>query len=226
MTDALEVALDVDHVMSGPALFAPAATPARSASSTPRISSADQCITSIPLQALGLVYRQSHMERKRTVTWQDPARVGKASLSLAGAAFLRAIADRTLPPPPIAELMGFDIEEVGEGRVVFGVEPQEYHYNPIGMVHGGLAATLLDSAMGCAVHSLLPEGRAYTTLELKVNFVRPLKHDIGRVRAIGKVIHMGGKVATAEGSVVDAAGKLYAHATATCLLMNVSAPVV
>ncbi len=165
------------------------------------------------------------MERKRTVTWQDPVRVGKASLSLAGAAFLRAIADRTLPPPPIAELMGFDIEEVGEGRVVFGVQPQEYHYNPIGVVHGGLAATLLDSAMGCAVHSLLPEGRAYTTLELKVNFVRPLKHDIGRVRAIGKVIHMGGKVATAEGSIVDEAGKLYAHATTTCLLMNVSAPV-
>jgi len=165
------------------------------------------------------------MERKRTVTWQDPARVGRASLSLAGAPFLRAIANHTLPPPPIAELMGFDIEEVGEGRVVFGVQPQEYHYNPIGVVHGGLAATLLDSAMGCAVHSLLPEGRAYTTLELKVNFVRPLKHDVGRVRAIGKVIHMGGKVATAEGSLVDAAGKLYAHGTTTCLLMNVSAPV-
>src|SRR5882724_5128503 len=96
-------------------------------------------------------HRESHMERKRTVTWQDPVRVGKASLSLAGAAFLRAIADRTLPPPPIAELMGFDIEEVGEGRVVFGVQPQEYHYNPIGVVHGGLAATLLDSALGCAL---------------------------------------------------------------------------
>ena len=147
-------------------------------------------------------------ERSRTVTWQDPASVGKAAFSMAGAAFLRAIAERRLPPPPIANLMGFDIEEVGEGRVVFGVEPQEYHYNPIGVVHGGLAATLLDSAMGCAVHSLLPEGRAYTTLELKVNFVRPLKHDTGRVRAIGKVIHLGGKVATAEGSLIDLAGKL------------------
>jgi uncharacterized protein (TIGR00369 family) len=164
------------------------------------------------------------MERKRTVTWEDPARVGKAALSLPGAVFLRAIAERRLPPPPIAELMGFDIVEVGEGRVVFAVQPQEYHYNPIGMVHGGLAATLLDSAMGCAVHSLLPEGRAYTTLELKVNFVRPLKHDTGRVQAIGKVIHLGGKVATAEGSLVDTAGKLYAHATTTCLLMNVSTP--
>jgi len=164
----------------------------------------------------------SDIERTRTVTWQDPASVGKAALSMAGAAFLRAIAERRLPPPPIATLMGFDIEEVGEGRVVFAVEPQEYHYNPIGMVHGGLAATLLDSAMGCAVHSLLPEGRAYTTLELKVNYIRALKHDTGRVQAIGKVIHLGGKVATAEGSLIDGAGKLYAHGTTTCLLSDVS----
>jgi uncharacterized protein (TIGR00369 family) len=164
----------------------------------------------------------SNIERTRTVTWQDPAALGKAALSMAGAAFLRAIAERRLPPPPIASLMGFDIEEVGEGRVVFAVEPQEYHYNPIGMVHGGLAATLLDSAMGCAIHSLLPEGRAYTTLELKVNYIRALTRDTGRVRAIGKVIHLGGKVATAEGSVVDGAGKLYAHGTTTCLLSDVS----
>src|SRR5437762_14105463 len=127
---------------------------------------------------------------------------------MAGAAFLRAIAERKLPPPPIANLMGFDIGEVGAGRVIFGVGPQEYHYNPIGMVHGGLAATLLDSAMGCAVHSLLPEGRAYTTLELKVNFIRALRHDTGVVKAMGKVIHLGGKVATAEGRVLVAEGKL------------------
>jgi len=166
----------------------------------------------------------SDIERTRTVTWQDPTSVAKAALAMAGAAFLRAIAERRLPPPPIASLMGFDIEEVGEGRVVFAVDPQEYHYNPIGVVHGGLAATLLDSCMGCAVHSLLPEGRAYTTLELKVNFVRALRHDTGRVRAIGKVIHLGGKVATAEGSIVDGGGKLYAHGTTTCLLADVSRP--
>jgi len=162
----------------------------------------------------------SGSERSRTVTWQDPAELGKAAFSMPGAAFLRAIAERRLPPPPIATLMGFDIVEVGEGRVVFAVEPQEYHYNPIGVVHGGLAATLLDSAMGCAVHSLLPEGRAYTTLELKVNFVRALTRNTGRVQAIGKVIHLGGKVATAEGTVVDASGKLYAHGTTTCLLLG------
>jgi len=158
--------------------------------------------------------------RTRTVSWEDPTAGGKTARSMSGAAFLRAIAERRLPPPPIAVLMGFDIVEVGEGRVVFAVEPQEIHYNPIGMVHGGLAATLLDSAMGCAVHSLLPEGRAYTTLELKVNYVRALKHDTGRVQAIGKVIHLGGKVATAEGSLLDGAGKLYAHATTTCLLLD------
>jgi uncharacterized protein (TIGR00369 family) len=158
------------------------------------------------------------MERTRTVTWQDPSIPGKAGLSMSGAAFLRAIAERRLPPPPIANLMGFEIVEVGEGRVVFAVEAQEYHYNPIGVVHGGLAATLLDSAMGCAVHSLLPEGRVYTTLELKVNFVRPLKHDTGPVQAIGKVVHLGGKIATAEGTLIDRAGKLYAHGTTTCLL--------
>ena len=161
-------------------------------------------------------------ERTRTVTWQDPAPLGQAGLSMSGAAFLRAIAEGRLPPPPIASLMGFDIEEVGEGRVVFAVEPQELHYNPIGVVHGGLAATLLDSAMGCAVHSMLPEGRAYTTLELKVNYIRALKRGLGRVRAIGKVIHLGGKVATAEGTLVDGAGKLYAHGTTTCLLAEVA----
>jgi uncharacterized protein (TIGR00369 family) len=160
-------------------------------------------------------------DRTRTVTWEDPAIVGKAALSMAGAAFLRAIAERQLPPPPIASLMGFEVVEVGEGRVVFAVEPQEFHYNPIGTVHGGLAATLLDSAMGCAVHSLLPEGRAYTTLEIKINYIRGLKHDTGRVQAIGKVIHLGGKTATAEGSLVDRAGKLYAHGTTTCLLSDI-----
>lgn len=161
------------------------------------------------------------LERARTVTWQDPSIAANAALSLAGATFLRAIAEGRVPPPPISALMGFDLVEVGEGRVVFSVEPQEYHYNPIGMVHGGLAATLLDSAMGCAIHSVLPEGRAYSTLEIKVNYVRAMKRDTGRVRAIAKVIHVGGRVATAEGSLVDGSDKLYAHGTTTCLLTDV-----
>jgi uncharacterized protein (TIGR00369 family) len=166
----------------------------------------------------------SDEKRTRTVTWQDPVAAASSAGSMAGVDFMRAIAEGKVPPPPIASLMGFGIEEVGEGRAVFAVEPQEFHYNPIGMVHGGLAATLLDSAMGCAIHTLLPQGRGYTTLELKVNYVRAMTRDTGRVRAIGQVIHLGGRIATAEGRIVDAQGKLYAHATTTCLLSGSPSP--
>ena|ERR1700674_4222797 len=159
-------------------------------------------------------------ERTLTVTWEDPMASAQAGAGLAGIDYMRAIAEGKLPAPPIAHLMGFAIEEIGEGRAVFTVEPGEQHYNPIGVAHGGLAATLLDSCMGCAVHTMMPQGRAYTTLELKVNFVRALKAETGRVRAIGTVIHMGGRVATAEGRIVDASGQLYAHATTTCMLLG------
>src|SRR5262249_5389691 len=124
------------------------------------------------------------------------------------------------PPPPLAALMNFNIVELSEGYAVFAVEPAEYHYNPLGVVHGGLAATLLDSAMGCAVHSTLPLGSGYTTLELKVNFIRAMTSEPGRVRAEAKVVHVGARTATAEGRVVDEAGKLYAHATTTCLILR------
>ena len=110
--------------------------------------------------------------RTRTVTWEDPLVFARAGATLAGIDYLRAVAQGKLPPPPIALLLGFDIEEVAEGRVVFTAATGEHQYNPIGVVHGGLAATLLDSAMGCAVHSRLPKGRGYTTLEIKVNYVR------------------------------------------------------
>jgi uncharacterized protein (TIGR00369 family) len=158
--------------------------------------------------------------RTRIVTWEDPLATAQAGVALSGIEFLRAVARGEIPPPPIALLLGFTLAEVEEGRVVFTAEPGEHHYNPIGVVHGGLAATLLDSAMGCAVHSRLPEGRAYTTLEIKVNFVRAIRRDSGRLRAEGQVVHMGGRVATAEGRLVDATGQLYAHATTTCMLFN------
>jgi uncharacterized protein (TIGR00369 family) len=160
------------------------------------------------------------LERTRTVTWEDPLVAAQAVAGLSGIDFLRAIMEGRLPPPPIAVLMGFRIEEVDEGQVTFAVEPGEHHYNPIGMVHGGLAATLLDSAMGCAIQSMLPPGRGYSTLEIKVSYVRALKHDTGPVRATAKVVHLGGRVATAEGRIVDAGGRLYAHATTTCLLFG------
>ena len=161
--------------------------------------------------------------RTRTVTWEDPLVSARAGATLSGIDYLRAIAQGKLPPPPIALLLGFDIAEVAEGRVVFTAETGEHQYNPIGVVHGGLAATLLDSAMGCAVHSRLPAGRGYTTLEIKVNYVRAIKRESGRLRAIGTVIHMGGKIATAEARLLDGDGRLCAHGTTTCILLGAPA---
>lgn len=158
--------------------------------------------------------------RTRTIHWEDPLPAARAGREMSGIDYLRAIASGTLPPAPFALLMGIRPAEIEEGRVVFTVEPAEYHYNPIGVVHGGLAATLLDSAMACAVHSLLPAGVGYTTLEFKVNLVRALTIETGEVRAEGTVIHMGGRIATAEGKVVDRSGKLYAHATTTCIILR------
>ena len=138
---------------------------------------------------------------------------------MTGLEFLRAIASGDAPGAPIAELMGFQPVEAEEGRVVFACVPGPQPYNPIGSVHGGLAATLLDSAMGCAVQSTLPEGRGYTTLELKVNFTRPITADTGRVLCEGTIVHRGSRVATAEGRVfAESDERLLAHGTTTCLL--------
>jgi uncharacterized protein (TIGR00369 family) len=158
--------------------------------------------------------------RSRTITWQDPTAAALEGQHRSGLDYLHAIQSGELPPPPIAQLMGFDLLEVDEGHAVFGVTPAEYHYNPIGVVHGGLAATLLDSAMGCAVHSTLPEGTGYTTLELKVNYLRPLTAETGPVRCEADIIHVGGRVATAGARLVDAQDRLYAHATTTCMVFR------
>lgn len=139
-------------------------------------------------------------------------------LSYDGLAFLQAIIDGALPAPPIAETLGFTLSEVGPGRAVFTGTPQRRHYNPIGSVHAGFAATLLDSAVGCAVHTTCAKGEAYTTLELKLNLVRALTADVGPVTAEGRVLHRGRTIATADGMLRDAAGKLYAHATTTCMI--------
>jgi uncharacterized protein (TIGR00369 family) len=159
--------------------------------------------------------------RSRTFTWQDPLLGAQAARTLSGLDYLQAMSRGELPFPPIMAALGFDQRppEVEAGKVTFFLEPQEYHYNPIGSVHGGVFATLLDSAMGCAVHSLLPLGVGYTTLELKVNFIRPLSVQTGLVSCVGTVLSQTRQVATAEGRLVDASGKLYAHATTTCLLL-------
>jgi uncharacterized protein (TIGR00369 family) len=159
-------------------------------------------------------------DRTRTYSWQDPLATAQSGRALAGLDFLRKIVAGELPPPPIAHTLDYTLLEVEQGRAVFGIEPAEIHYNPIGMVHGGIPCTLLDSAMGCAVHSTLPAGVGYTTLELKVNIVKAIGKDTGFLRAEGKLIHAGRSTAVAEGRLVDAAGKLYAHATTTCLILR------
>ncbi len=159
------------------------------------------------------------MTRSLEVTWQDPVELAKVARSMAGIEFLRAMRDGRLPPPPIAELLGFKLVEVEPGRAVFEVTPGERHYNPIGVVHGGLAMTLLDSAMGCSVQTQMPPGGGYTTLEAKTNLVRAITAETGLLRAIGKVVHVGKRIATAEARLEDKAGKLYAHATTTCIVL-------
>lgn len=159
-------------------------------------------------------------DRTLAVHWEDPQRFLQPLRSVSGLEFLQKIVAGELPRPPISELMNFGLTEISPGRAVFVGEPGEVHYNPIGVVHGGLAATLLDSAMGCAVHSMLAAGVGYTTLEIKVNFIRPLTAATGPVRCEATVVHMGSRTATAEGRIVDGSGKLYAHATTTCLVLT------
>jgi uncharacterized protein (TIGR00369 family) len=158
--------------------------------------------------------------RTRTYSWVPPEDILSRASGMSGLEALQLVAAGELPPPPIAETLGFGSIEVEEGRATFTVEPSEFHYNPIGVVHGGLALALLDSAMGCAVHSTLAAGIAYTTLEVKANFVRPLTSSTGPIRCTGTVVHGGRTVATAEGRIVDEAGKLYAHGTSTLLIVG------
>jgi uncharacterized protein (TIGR00369 family) len=137
---------------------------------------------------------------------------------VAGLTFLEGLRDRRQPMPPFAAETDIWLTEVESGRVVFAGKPSSRFYNPLGTVHGGWIATLLDSAMGCAVHSLVKPGQVYTTIDMTVSFVRPVFEKTGELRCEGKIIHAGGRVATAEGRVWDAAGALIAHGSETCLV--------
>lgn len=139
-----------------------------------------------------------------------------------GLELLQGIFEGTLPSPPIGRALDFVPIEMTAGRAVFQGTPRFDFYNPIGSIHGGWIATLLDSCVGCAVHTALPAGKGYTTLELKVNYVRALTENSGPIRAEGKLIHLGGRVATAEGRITDPAGRLYAHCTTTCLILDLA----
>jgi uncharacterized protein (TIGR00369 family) len=164
---------------------------------------------------------QTQQTRARTFTWTDPsinaARVGQGS----GLEFFRAMMAGEVPPPPIMHLVGMEtFETAEEGRVVVTLVPQEFHYNPLGSVHGGVIATLLDTAAGCSVHTTLPAGVGYTSLDLTTKFLRPVTVDSGRLRCEGTVLSRGRRTALAQAQLTDERGALVAHATSSCLLFD------
>ncbi|MQA26167.1 MAG: hotdog fold thioesterase [Micromonosporaceae bacterium] len=157
--------------------------------------------------------------RSKTVTWYDPLPAARAGAAMSGRDYLQAMIDGKLPPPPISGVFDFRAVSVGEGDVVFTCTPDESAYNPIGVVHGGLVCTLLDSAAACAVQSTLPPGVGYTSAEIKINYLRPIHGDTGEIIAHGWVTKPGRRIAFAEADVRDANGKLLATASTTCLIL-------
>ncbi|MFF7278094.1 PaaI family thioesterase [Streptomyces griseorubiginosus] len=164
------------------------------------------------------------MGRTRTYQWDDPAVLAEAAGRMAGLDFLRELQAGRLSAPPINSSIDFTLDEVEPGRAVFSLTPGEEHYNPIGSVHGGIFATLLDSAAGCAVQSTLPQGMAYTSLDLTVKFLRRITVDTGTVRAIGTLVSKGRQTALAQAQLVDSTDRLLAHATSSCMLFPVPSP--
>jgi uncharacterized protein (TIGR00369 family) len=158
--------------------------------------------------------------RSKTVTWEDPSVSAAAMAAMSGRELLQSILDGRLPAPPIAGLIGARLVSIDEGTVVFECTPDESVYNPIGLVHGGLLCTLLDSAAGCAVHSLLPAGVAYSTIEIKVSFLSAVRAGNGPLQAEGRVIRVGRQVAFAEAHARTADGKLVGHATSSLAVMR------
>ena len=159
--------------------------------------------------------------RSRTIEWSDPVATAAAGAEMAGLDYMRALVAGELPPAPIAVTMNMRPTELEEGRVVFAGQPGEEHYNPIGVVHGGYAATILDSVLGCAVHTTLPVGVAYTSLGLEVKYLRPITRDTGRVLCEGVVVHRGRRQATAEARLTaEDTGKLLATGTSTLMIFG------
>ncbi|TXS36672.1 PaaI family thioesterase [Streptomyces sp. OR43] len=161
------------------------------------------------------------MGRTRTYSWDDPSIPARAAREMSGLDFLREVQAGRLAAAPIGKTMDFALDEVEHGRAVFSLLPGEEHYNPIGSMHGGVFATLLDSAAGCAVQSTLPAGTAYTSLDLTVKFLRPVTVETGRVRAVGTVLSGGRRTALAQAQLLDATDRLLAHATSSCLIFPV-----
>ena len=158
--------------------------------------------------------------RTRTVTWEPSHPKSREAMNEAALSYYRGIRDGLYPRPPFGEMLDLDLDEVEPGFVVFTMVPAEYHYNPLGTVHGGMIATLLDSAMGCAVHTTLPPGVGFTTLEIKVNYVKAVTEATGKVFAEGRVVHSGRSSAVAEGKLLDERGALLALASTTCAVLR------
>ena len=171
--------------------------------------------------AADLAGQMPEISRSLTVQWQDPVASASKGLEMAGLDYMEAVMRGEVPPPPIAVLMNMVPTEVGEGRAVFSALPGEEHYNPIGVVHGGFMATLLDSVAGCAVHTTLAKGEAYTTLTLEVKNLRPLTRDTGTVRGEGEVVYRGRRQATADARIyAEDTGKVLATATSTLMILG------
>lgn len=163
---------------------------------------------------------QTQTERTRTFSWSDPA--GHAGLvgTRSGLELMRAMSSGELPPPPIMNLVDIAALEAEEGSVTVWLDPQEFHYNPLGSMHGGVLSTLLDTAAACSVHTTLPAGVGYTSLDLNVKFLRPVTIATGRIKCQGTVLQRGRRTALAEARMTDAQGKLIAHATSSCLIFD------
>ena len=159
-------------------------------------------------------------QQSRTVTWHDPAPTVERGLSMPGIDYLNAMIARELPPPPMARLMQFDLVDVEPGKVVCTCEPDASMYNPNGAIHGGLVCTVLDSVAGLALHSTLPAGKGFTSIEVKVNYLKAVRLNAGPLTATGTVVKSGSRVGFAEGVVTDASGAIVATATSTLLLFD------
>jgi uncharacterized protein (TIGR00369 family) len=161
-------------------------------------------------------------QRVRSFEWTDPIEAVAGAAELSGLELMQGIVSGSQPPPPIARLLDMQVLEVERGRAVFALEPAEWMYNPIGSVHGGVAATILDSCMGCAVHTTLPAGVGYTTTDLQVRYLRSMRAGDGQVLAEGRVVHSGGRTATAEGRLFLAADPtvLFAHGSTGCVILR------
>ena len=162
--------------------------------------------------------------RTRTVTWRDPAETWRLARGMSGLEFLSAMRDGEIPPPPVAALVGMEIDAVERGRVVFAFRPAEFHFNPNGVVHGGIAALVCDTACGCAVTTELPVGDTCATLEIKVNYIRPVGPGAPRLTCEGSILHLGRRSAVAEARLTDPEGRLIAHATSTLMVFSPEEP--